>query len=177
MNIGKFEYFERSNGGLMPRQDNEDKTHFDSMTFGLIKPDAFERKLIGEVIYQVEQHLAIRVMRMSLPGADFWHKFYQEHQGRAYYDTLVQFMSSGPIIAMVLTINTPNAEWQAGEPSPAVRVWRGLMGASSPRKRLAGTIRHRLALDQPEHRNLVHGSDSDTAVEREVILAERYGIL
>lgn len=151
------------------------ETHVTSMTFALVKPDAFERKLVGAILNEMEVNdFLLRDAKIVYPSRQWWEAFYQEHVGRSYYETLVSFMCSGPVMGLILNHQDPIADWKEGEPSPAVRLWRGLMGASRVKDRVLGTIRHRLALGQPEHRNLVHGSDSDSACEREVKLWQAF---
>jgi nucleoside-diphosphate kinase len=148
-----------------------------STTLAIIKPDAIERKLVGAIFTEIEQAgFSLRSVRSGWPAKEWWQRFYQEHVGRAYYETLIHFMVSGPVLVVILQLETRNEEWKPGEPSPAVRLWRGLMGASRLSNRIPGTIRHRFAMGQPEFRNLVHGSDSDQAVEREIILTGTVGL-
>ncbi len=120
-------------------------------TLSLIKPDGVARGLIGEVIGRFEKNgLKIRAMKMLHLSLDQARAFYAVHKERPFYDSLTQFMSSGPIVAMIL----------AGE--NAIQVNRDLMGATDYRQAAPGTIRADFARDIEA--NLVHGSDApDTA--------------
>ncbi len=120
-------------------------------TLALIKPDAVSRGLTGEIIRRLEaaglKILALKRLRLSLKQA---RAFYAVHSQRPFFDSLTRFMSSGPIVALVL------------EGEDAIQRWRDLMGATDPQDAAAGTIRKDLALDK--EKNAVHGSDGpDTA--------------
>ncbi len=121
-------------------------------TLSMIKPDGVQRGLIGEVIRRFEaKGLNIRAMKMvhlTLPQA---RAFYAVHRERPFYDSLTQFMSSGPIVALIL------------EGENAIQVNRDLMGATDYRQAEPGTIRAEFARDIEA--NIVHGSDGpDTAL-------------
>ena len=120
-------------------------------TLSLIKPDGVARGLIGEVIGRFEKNgLKIKAMKMLHLSLDQARAFYAVHQERPFYDSLTQFMSSGPIVAMIL------------EGENAIQVNRDLMGATDFRKADPGTIRADFARDIEA--NIVHGSDAaDTA--------------
>lgn len=120
-------------------------------TLSLIKPDGVARGLIGEVIGRFEKNgLKIRAMKMLHLTLDQARAFYAVHQERPFYDSLTKFMSSGPIVAMIL------------EGENAIQVNRDLMGATDYRQAVPGTIRADFARDIEA--NLVHGSDApDTA--------------
>ena len=120
-------------------------------TLSLIKPDGVARGLIGEVIGRFEKtRLKIRAMKMLHITLEQARAFYSVHQERPFYDSLTQFMSSGPIVAMIL------------EGENAIQVNRDLMGATDYRKADPGTIRADYARDIEA--NIVHGSDApDTA--------------
>jgi nucleoside-diphosphate kinase len=120
-------------------------------TLAIIKPDAVERQLAGQIIQRIEQTgFQIRAMkRVRLSKADA-EGFYAVHRERPFFGSLTAFMSSGAAIVMVL------------EASDAIRKWRTLMGATDPAKADAGTLRKEFA--QSIERNATHGSDApDTA--------------
>jgi nucleoside-diphosphate kinase len=120
-------------------------------TLSLIKPDGVARGLIGEVIGRFEKNgLKIRAMKMLHLSLEAARAFYAVHKDRPFYDSLTKFMSSGPIVAMIL------------EGENAIQVNRELMGATDYRKADPGTIRADFARDIEA--NIVHGSDApDTA--------------
>jgi nucleoside-diphosphate kinase len=120
-------------------------------TLSLIKPDGVSRGLIGEVIGRFEKHgLKIKAMKMLHLSLGQARAFYAVHKDRPFYDSLTQFMSSGPIVALLL------------EGDNAIQVNRDLMGATDYRQAAPGTIRADFARDIEA--NIVHGSDaSDTA--------------
>ena len=126
-------------------------------TLVLIKPDALQRGLAGEVLSRLERRglkiVALRLMRMDEALA---RRHYAEHQGKPFLESLVRFITSGPLIASVF--EGPNA----------VDVVRRLMGATDPQKAEPGTIRGDFGL-YIQH-NLIHGSDSLGAAEREIAL-------
>ncbi|MBM4276206.1 MAG: nucleoside-diphosphate kinase [Deltaproteobacteria bacterium] len=121
-------------------------------TLSLIKPDGVARGLIGEVIDRFERKgLKIRAMKMLHLTREQARAFYTVHKERPFYARLVKFMSSGPIVAMIL------------EGENAVQVNRDLMGATDYRQAAPGTIRRDFS--RSIEKNLVHGSDGpDTAM-------------
>jgi nucleoside-diphosphate kinase len=122
----------------------------------LLKPDAVERKLVGEIIGRLEaKNLDIVAMDQRQLDTDILAKHYEEHVGKGFYADLVEFMSRGPIVAMV--VEGPEDTWE---------VVRTMMGATNPRKAAPGTIRGDLGILFTE--NLVHGSDSLASAEREI---------
>ena len=120
-------------------------------TLSMIKPDGVQRGLIGNVIGRFEKNgLKLRAMKMLHLSLEQARSFYAVHQERPFYDSLTQFMSSGPIVAMIL------------EGENAIQVNRDLMGATDYRKANPGTIRADFAREIEA--NIVHGSDAaDTA--------------
>lgn len=125
-------------------------------TLVLLKPDAVERKLVGEIIGRFEaKNLDIVAMDQRQLDTDILAKHYEEHVGKGFYADLVEFMSRGPIVAMV--VEGPEDTWE---------VVRNMMGATNPRKAAPGTIRGDLGILFTE--NLVHGSDSLASAEREI---------
>ena len=124
-------------------------------TLSLIKPDGVARGLIGELIGRFEKAgLKIRALKMLQLSKAKALKFYAVHQERPFYDSLTTFMSSGPIVAMIL------------EGENAIQVNRDLMGATDYRQAAAGTIRADFAREVEA--NLVHGSDSLESAASEI---------
>ena len=125
-------------------------------TLVLLKPYTVERKLVGEVIRRFEaKNLTLVAMDLRTLDADTLARHYEEHVGKGFYAELVEFMSRGPVVAMV--VEGPEDTWE---------VVRTLMGATNPRKAAPGTIRGDLGILFTE--NLVHGSDSLASAEREI---------
>ena len=117
-------------------------------TLVLLKPDAVERGLVGEILSRFEaKGLTIVAMDLRTLDADTLARHYEEHVGKGFYADLVEFMSRGPVVALAL--EGPEDTWE---------VVRGMMGATNPRKAAPGTIRGDLGILFTE--NLVHGSDS-----------------
>jgi|SRR2546426_3642697 nucleoside-diphosphate kinase len=126
-------------------------------TLVICKPDAVERRLVGEIISRLERKgLRVTEMRMTRITKELAGQHYAEHQGKPFYDDLVGFITRGPVVVMI--VEGPDA-WQ---------VVRTLMGATNPREAALGTIRGDLAIELTE--NLVHGSDSAESAEREIAL-------
>jgi len=124
-------------------------------TLAIIKPDAVGRHLVGAIIQRYEQAelipLGMKLMRLTKAQAE---AFYYVHKQRPFYDSLCEFMSSGPVVVLAL----------AGE--NAIQRHRDLMGATDPAKAVAGTIRKAYGL-HIEH-NAVHGSDSPESAQFEL---------
>jgi len=124
-------------------------------TLVMVKPDAVTRNQVGEVLRRFEaaglRIRGLRMVRLDRRGAE---GFYQVHRGRPFFESLTQFMSSGPIVAMVL------------EGEDAIARVRKLMGATDPAKAEAGTIRKDLASSIEQ--NAVHGSDSPGSAAYEI---------
>jgi len=116
-------------------------------TLSIVKPDGVKKNLIGEVIKRFEAQglrvIALKMIRLSKAGAK---GFYIVHKARPFYESLTDFMSSGPVVIMVM------------EGQDAISKVRDIMGATNPREALPGTIRADFASDI--ERNIVHGSDS-----------------
>ena len=126
-------------------------------TLVICKPDAVERRLVGEIVTRLERKgLRISDLRMVTISKELAERHYAEHQGKPFYDDLVGFITRGPAVVMI--VEGPDA-WQ---------VVRTLMGATNPRQATPGTIRGDLAIELTE--NLVHGSDSAESAEREIAL-------
>jgi len=126
-------------------------------TLILIKPDAFARNLSGEIIARFERKglrlVALTLMTMSRELAA---EHYAEHEGKGFYEELVTFITSGPLVAMVL------------EGEQAVVAARQLIGATDPLQATTGSIRGDFAIEVGQ--NMVHGSDSPESAAREVAL-------
>ena len=124
-------------------------------TLGIIKPDAVRRKLAGQIITRIEHAgLVIRgakVLRLTKEEAE---KFYAVHEGKPFYRSLVEFITSGPIVVMVI----------GGHDS--IDRWRELMGATDPAKAKYNTIRREFGTSI--EKNVVHGSDSPATAKTEV---------
>jgi nucleoside-diphosphate kinase len=126
-------------------------------TLVLIKPDAVERKLAGEILGRFERRgLEVRAARLVLVDRALAEKHYAEHSEKPFFGELVEFITSAPTLALVL------------EGESAISVVRATMGATNPTESAPGTIRGDLALAMPN--NLVHGSDGAESAEREIAL-------
>jgi nucleoside-diphosphate kinase len=126
-------------------------------TLVLIKPDALERRLAGEILGRLEQRgFVIRGAKLVQVDRDLAVRHYDEHREKPFFGELVQFITSGPTLALVM------------EGESAVSVVRATMGATNPVNAAPGTIRGDLALAMPD--NLVHGSDSPESAQREIEL-------
>jgi nucleoside-diphosphate kinase len=124
-------------------------------TLVIAKPDAVRRGLVGEIVSRLERRgLRLVEMRMTRMDAARARAFYEQWADRTFFDDLVAFNSSGPVVAMV------------AEGEEAVRVVRKLIGATAPARAAPGTIRGDLALVFPE--NLVHGTHSPDRAEAEI---------
>ncbi len=123
----------------------------------IIKPDAVQRGLIGEVTQRLERRgLKIVGMRLEQISREIASRHYAEHEGKPFYDGLVDYITSSPSVLMVL------------EGPDAIAITRATMGATKPAEATPGTIRADLGL--MIGRNLVHGSDSSESAKREVDL-------
>jgi nucleoside-diphosphate kinase len=126
-------------------------------TLVLIKPDAVERALAGEILSRFERRgLTLRAAKLLRVDRELADKHYAEHREKPFFGELVEFITSGPTLALVL------------EGESAISVVRTTMGATNPTTSAPGTIRGDLALAMPD--NLVHGSDSSDSAQREVEL-------
>ena len=126
-------------------------------TLILVKPDAFARNLTGEIIGRFERKglriVALRHMTLDEATAE---QHYAEHVGKPFFEELVSFITSGPLVAMVL------------EGTEAVRAARQVIGATNPLEAVPGSIRGDYAVEVGQ--NMVHGSDSPESAEREAAL-------
>jgi nucleoside-diphosphate kinase len=123
----------------------------------LIKPDALARGLTGEIISRFERKgLRLQALKLMTMSRELAERHYEEHTGKPFFDELVDFITSGPLVAMVVVGDR------------AVEAARQEIGATDPLKADAGSIRGEYAIDVGH--NMVHGSDSDTSAAREVAL-------
>ena len=124
-------------------------------TLAIVKPDAMERGLLGEILKRIHhanfQIVAIKSLRLTKVQAE---GFYAVHRGKAFFEPLTEFMSSGKVVVMVL------------EGENAINRWREVMGATDPAKAAAGTIRKDFGTNIQN--NCVHGSDSSETASFEV---------
>ncbi|HUA50355.1 MAG TPA: nucleoside-diphosphate kinase [Solirubrobacteraceae bacterium] len=126
-------------------------------TLILIKPDAFARNLSGEIIARFERKgLHLVAMNLLTMSRDLAERHYAEHEGKGFYEELVTFITSGPLVAMVL------------EGEQAVVAARQVIGATNPLEATTGSIRGDFAIEVGQ--NMVHGSDSPESAAREVAL-------
>ena len=127
-------------------------------TLVIIKPDAVERGLVGQIVTRFEQR-GLKVVAMDIRhiDADTAAKHYAEHEGKSFYPDLISFITRSPAAPMV--IEGPEDTWET------VRL---MMGATNPRKANPGTIRADLGISFTE--NLIHGSDSAESAAREIAL-------
>jgi nucleoside-diphosphate kinase len=128
-------------------------------TLILVKPDGVARGLVGEVISRIEaKGYAIDALRMLQADRAILEKHYEEHIGKPFYEPLVEFMMSGPIVAIVASGNR------------VIEGFRSLAGVTDPTVAAPGTIRGDLARDQGTKvvQNIVHGSDSIESATREI---------
>ena len=124
-------------------------------TYAMVKPDGVKRGLVGEVVKRLEQKgftiVGMKLMQISQETAQ---THYGEHEGKPFFEDLVSFITSGPVVAMVV------------EGENAIGEWRKMMGATNPKDAELGTIRGDYATTIDE--NVVHGSDAPATAEREI---------
>src|SRR6266403_2014120 len=126
-------------------------------TLILIKPDGVQRRLVGTILQRFEQKgLRLAGLKLAKPSRELAEKHYAVHKGKPFYDSLLQFLTSGPTVAMV---------WEGRE---AVAVARTLMGPTDGAKAPPATIRGDFAISVQN--NLVHGSDSPENAATEIAL-------
>jgi nucleoside-diphosphate kinase len=129
----------------------------DTRTLILCKPDAVERRLIGEIVGRIEaKQLTISAMELRRLDTATARAHYAEHEGKPFFGELVDFITRGPLVAMIV------------EGPEAWKTMRTLIGATNPREAAPGTIRGDLAIETGE--NLVHGSDGPESAEREIAI-------
>ena len=128
-------------------------------TLVLVKPDGVRRALVGEIIRRIEDKgYEIKNLKMLNADLSTLEKHYGEHKGKPFYEPLLEFMQSGPIVALIVQGNR------------VIEGFRSLAGATDPTLAAPGTIRGDLARDQGTKvvQNLVHGSDSVESANREI---------
>jgi nucleoside-diphosphate kinase len=126
-------------------------------TFIMVKPNGVARGLVGEIVARFERRgFVLRGMKLMTIGRELAERHYAEHAGKPFFDPLVAFITSGPVVAMV---------WEGRE---AIKVARTMMGVTDPVEAAPGTIRGDLALSKEE--NVVHGSDGPESAAREIAL-------
>ena len=126
-------------------------------TLVLIKPDAMQRQLAGEILARFERRgLVVRAAKLVTVSRELAERHYDEHREKPFFGELVEFITSGPTLALAL------------EGEGAIAVVRKTMGATNPANAEPGTIRGDLALSMPD--NLVHGSDAPETAQRELAL-------
>jgi len=128
-----------------------------SLTFAMVKPDGVQRGLVGEIVSRFERRgLKIVAMKMLHISRDLAERHYAEHKGKPFFEPLVEFITSGPVVAMAL------------EGDDAVQLVRDMIGKTDPKQSAPGTIRADYGISMS--RNVIHGSDSDASAEREIAL-------
>jgi nucleoside-diphosphate kinase len=133
-------------------------------TLLILKPDTVQRGLIGEVISRIEQRgLRISGMKMMQITPSLAAQHYAEHQGKSFYDPLITFITSAPVVVMV--VSGPQA----------IAIMRAMMGKTDAREAAPGTIRGDYGLSN--RHNLIHGSDSPESAQREIALFFKPGEL
>jgi nucleoside-diphosphate kinase len=124
-------------------------------TFAIVKPDAVKRNFIGKILAEIEESgLRIRALKKLTLTRKQAEAFYDVHKERPFYGSLCDYMTSGPVVVMVL------------EGERAIERWRELMGATDPAKAAEGTIRKKFG--QNIEQNATHGSDAKETAAREV---------
>jgi nucleoside-diphosphate kinase len=124
-------------------------------TFIMVKPNGVARGLVGEIVARFERRgFVLRGMKLMTIDRELAVRHYAEHAGKPFFDPLVAFITSGPVVAMV---------WEGRE---AIKVARTMMGVTDPVDAAPGTIRGDLALSKEE--NVVHGSDGPESAAREI---------
>jgi nucleoside-diphosphate kinase len=127
---------------------NELKTMPGIQTFSMIKPDAIRKNKTGAILQKInESGFMIKAMKYTRLTPEQAKKFYAVHEGKSFFESLVKFITSGPVLAFIL------------EKENAVEAFRELIGSTDPQKAAPGTIRKLFATDVQQ--NAIHGSDSD----------------
>ncbi len=124
-------------------------------TYLMVKPDGVQRGLCGEIVNRFEKKgLKLVAMKLMVIPKDVAENHYGEHKGKKFYDSLISYITSGPVLAMV---------WEGDN---AVAVCRNMMGKTNPQESAPGTIRGDYGMQTGM--NLIHGSDSPESAEREI---------
>ena len=127
----------------------------------LVKPDGFARRLTGEVLRRIEaKGYTLVALKILTPTREQLSRHYAEHEGKPFYEPLLEFMSSGPVTAVIV------------EGNGCIPGFRSLAGATDPTAAAPGTIRGDLGRDWglAVQQNIVHGSDSPESAEREIAI-------
>ncbi|AEB94140.1 nucleoside diphosphate kinase [Metallosphaera cuprina Ar-4] len=123
----------------------------------MIKPDGVKRRLVGEIVARIERKgLNIVSMKMVKIDRNTAEKLYEEHKGKSFFNELVSYITSGPVVCMVI------------EGDEAVKVMRTLIGSTDPKEASPGTIRGDLAMSKGE--NVIHASDAEEKAKKEMSL-------
>lgn len=126
-------------------------------TFVMVKPDGVQRRLAGEIIHRLERRgLTLAGMKLMRVSRELAEAHYAVHRGKPFYDELIEFITSGPVVAMV---------WQGED---AISLVRTMMGATKPADAVPGTIRGDFTCSM--QMNLVHGSDAPETADAEIAL-------
>lgn len=126
-------------------------------TYIMVKPDGVQRRLVGEIIRRFETRgLRLVALKMLVPTREMGETHYAVHRERPFYKELVDFVTSGPVVAMV---------WEG---SDAIKLSRNMIGATKPAEALSGTIRGDFTTELQA--NLVHGSDASETAQAEIAL-------
>lgn len=125
-----------------------------NLTFSMIKPDSFKKGVTSEILYEIlKAGFKLRAIKVTMLTHEKAEQFYEEHRGKEFFERLTKFMSSGPVMALIL------------EKPDAVNEFRKLIGNTNPEKAEEGTIRHKYGTTTSF--NAVHGADSAEHAERE----------
>ena len=130
-------------------------------TLVLVKPDGVRRALVGEILRRIEDKgYSLAALELRTADRDLLHAHYSEHVGKHFFEPLMEFMTSGPVVAAVV------------EGQRVIEAIRAMAGATDPTEAAPGSIRGDLGRDQgtPVTQNLVHGSDSSDSAAREIAL-------
>jgi nucleoside-diphosphate kinase len=126
-------------------------------TFLMVKPGSVERGLVGEIIGRFEKKgMKIVALKLEQPSRELMEEHYEEHRGKAFFEGLISYATSGPALSLVI------------EGEDAIKAARKIAGATDPKEAEPGTIRGDYALDM--RRNVIHASDSKEAAIREIAL-------
>lgn len=126
-------------------------------TFAMVKPDGVQRGLVGKILERFEDRgLKVTALKMMKIPRELSERHYEEHKGKSFYEPLLSYITSGPVVCMVL------------EGENAVAAVRAMMGKTNPQDAAPGTIR--ADFGQVTGRNIVHGSDSAESAKREIKL-------
>lgn len=125
-----------------------------NLTFSMIKPDAFKKGVTSDILFEIlKDDFKLRAIKVTMLTLDKAEEFYSEHRGKEFFERLTCFMSSGPVMALIL------------EKNDAINEFRKLIGNTNPEKAEEGTIRHKYGTTTTF--NAVHGADSSEHAQRE----------